>query len=261
MVRAWRARRVIRTSEPSLEEMLGARAWLCAALALALCTAGPALQQTPRPPVLQLGGGDAAAGAPHAPALLQHRRAARERERRMCEGVAVERMARVAAASRQRSAWEQVLSVRCSGSLLALALARSHSLARLRQHVHLQRRREDASFQVLKLESFKRQLKTLAARFCSDRPRGPRAHVCGRGRGRGADAQLGRGVGGVQDARQEAEPTRPRRRPQAPLSPRRSTIAFAPWPSHSAALAPRPAHRPRLSTVVPANPAATGAAT
>lgn len=82
--------------------------------------------------------------SPRENALLQHRRASRERERRLCEAVAVERMARVAAASRQRSAWETYV----------------------RRAEHLLRRKEDASFQVLTLESFRRQLKTLSARCC-----------------------------------------------------------------------------------------------
>ena len=56
----------------------------------------------------------------------------------------MERMARVAAASRQRSAWTTYV----------------------RRAEHLLRRKEDASFQVLTLESFKRQLKTLSARCC-----------------------------------------------------------------------------------------------
>jgi hypothetical protein len=109
--------------------------WTLVALALALC------------PVIRTSGCFPPSHVHNSPlqhSLQQHRRASRERERRLCEAVAVERMARVAAASRQRIAWETYV----------------------RRVEHLLRRKEDASFQVLTLESFKRQLKTLSAR-CS----------------------------------------------------------------------------------------------
>ena len=104
--------------------------WLLAALALALC---PAIRTS-----CEVGG----LVNPLQHSLQQHRRAARERERRLCEAVAVERMARVAAAIRQRSAWETYV----------------------RRAEQLVRRKEDVSFQVLTLDSFKRQLKSLSAR-------------------------------------------------------------------------------------------------
>ena len=61
---------------------------------------------------------------------------------RMSENIAIDHMARVEAASRQRSEWVE------------------HK----RREEEVRRRKEDAGYQLLKVESFKRQMKVLADR-------------------------------------------------------------------------------------------------